>query len=251
MGIAFLVIGAVLLMITAILSQTLIGKWKKALLIVFAILLIAYTIVGIQMELDRKVEKGKEDTNISALNNKNKQIYDITQQLLQVVKSPNFAKNTETAKQIVKIEQKLSTITSPAKAELKFTFYPFIPPHTIKDAVKAPIEKGIVTVEVTVINVGEAVAGTAQGRGTMWIIICDECRFAEEPKGTENMQPYFINERRIPFVGLLPGTSLEPYELKVIPPPEAKEFEIGLKYGCPECLPVAAKPQILTVFIEQ
>jgi hypothetical protein len=246
MGIAFLVIGAVLLMVTAILSQTLTGKWKIFLWIVFTILLIAYTVVGINMELDRKVEKGKEAANVSALNDKNKQIYDLTQQLLNIVQSPNFGKSPETLSKIDEIKGNLSSIENKSKVAMQFTFCPDMrPPQTFIDTITVPIENGIVVVGFTVKNISTVQTNS----GGIWIQLCDGCKFAEEPEGSikVSLNPDTVRVKYFssPFSA---GLFLDTTKLKIIPPLGHNSFTLAFKYACDKCPPIdKEKPQILRV----
>ena len=137
------------------------------------------------------------------------------------------------------------------KAILRFTFYPLIEPKKFIDTVTVPLENGIVIVDVTVQNIGTKQAGTKENPGNLWIQISEGCRFAEEPRGSEKMQPSSELARRIPFYGLLAGGVAEPYKLKIIPSPGCGSFLIGLKYGCLECPPVADEPQKLRVFVKR
>ena len=240
MEIAFLVIGAVLLMVTAILSQTLTGKWKIFLWIVFTILLIVYTIVGINMELDRKVEKGKEDTNVSDLTKTNKQILDINKKLLNIVESPNFAKSPETLSKIDEIKSNLSLIGNKSKSILRFSFWSdrdiFI------DTLTAPVENGIVTIKFSAKNISTVQAN----KGKIWIQICNGCKFAEEPQGSETTDDVVV--RRKPFESLYAGVYFEPTVLKIIPPQEVDHFTIAFKYACENCPPIDNEhPQKLRV----
>ena len=245
-----MVIGAVLLMITAILSQALTGKWKIVLWIVFTILLIVYTIVGIQMELDRQVEKSKEGANVSALNDKNKQILDVTQQLLGIVQSPNFAKNPETSSKIEKIAKITSSLenNSQQKASLQFSFWPFDKEgNATIHSQTVLIHNGIVEVTFSVKNDSDIPAK----HGNIWLYICEGCSFAEEPKNLEIIKS--INEDRIrrkSFDLINPGESLEPITVKIFPPIGFNPFLIAFAYACETCPQVKSDlehRQILTV----
>ena len=246
-----MVIGAVLLMVTAILSQTLTGKWKIILWIVFTILLIAYTIVGINMELDRKIEKGKETANVSALNDKNKQIYDLTQQLLKIVQSPNFAKDQKTLSTINEVKNNLSSLGNKPKAILQFTFWPLGPNSKIIDKTRVPIKNGIIEVPFSFKNNSTEPAKN----GEVWIQICDKCRFAEETVGFKKLKPeeadvavYLDTVRKYPFCLFAPGEYFTPATLKIIPPLGYHSFPINFRYKCETCPPVDNEhPQQLTV----
>jgi len=242
MEIALLVVGAVLLMTTAILSQTLTGKWKIVLWIVFTILLIAYTILGIQMELDRKVEKSKEDTNISDLTKTNQQVLGINKELLQIVKSPDFGKNPETLSKVDNIERNLSSIENKSKVILQFTL--LTPEKHPTDNLTVPIKEGVVEVAFSAKNISTQPAKNAD----MWIQICDQCKYAEENKELE-IAPSNSNTLRITHFYLLnAGVNLKPIILKIIPPSKFNSFPIGFYYTCETCLPADINhPQKFTV----
>lgn len=74
----------------------------------------------------------------------------------------------------------LPRIPAPARAQFQFAFWPVAPDEQLSTAISKSSENGIVTVAITAKNIGNAQADNGQ----IWIQICDECKFAEEPEGT-------------------------------------------------------------------
>jgi hypothetical protein len=133
------------------------------------------------------------------------------------------------------------------KAILHFTFWPVGANETLLDTIAVPIEKGVVMIDVTAKNIGNIGANN----GIMWIQICNGCRFAEEPKGSQAIEPPDDVVRRRRFtVPLYPGIYFDPNRLKIIPPSGIGFFFIAFNYACEHCPPVDnTHPQLLRVNI--
>jgi hypothetical protein len=131
------------------------------------------------------------------------------------------------------------------KAILRFSFWPLGPEETIIDTLTVPIENEIVMVDFTAKNISTVHANNVV---KIRIQICDECRFAEEPQGSETMQPPNNVVRRMSFAPLHAGVSYEPTKLKIIPPSGFIIFTIAFGYTCDTCPPIDNKHrQILRV----
>lgn len=142
---------------------------------------------------------------------------------------------------------KPAPLSTPNSAELQFTFWPINPDNEkLKDHISLPIVNGIVTVTFSAKNVGTAQADNGQ----VWIQLCDECAFAEEPGGTTAPKDD-PKVRRKRFDILHMGSYFEGTTLKIAPRVGLTSFKIALKYSCEHCSPVENKrPQKLTVNIE-
>jgi predicted RND superfamily exporter protein len=231
-------------MISAILGEQLSKKLRIAIWILFVILLISYSYINIKMENARKIEKGKDDTKISELTKTNQQVLEINKELLQVVKAPNFAKNPETLSKVDKIERNLSSIEGKSKAILRFSFWPKNEHDTFIDNVTVPIENGVVAVDFTAKNISTVQATN----GKVWLYICKECKFVEEPQGSEKVEPPDDSVRTKRFDRLYAGVSFQPTRLKIIPPTGYNYFNISFKYACEQCPPIDnGHPQRLRV----
>jgi len=232
-----------LLMISAILGEQLSKKLRIAIWILFVILLISYSYINIKMENARKIEKGKDDIKISDLTKINQQVLDINKELLQVVKAPDFGKNPETLSKVDNIERNISSIENNSKVKMGFTFCPDGRlPKTLIDTITVPIEKGIIIVDVAVKNISTVQTNS----GGIWIQICDECKFAEEPKDSSktSINPDTVRTKyfHTPFSA---GLFLDPIKLKIIPPSGSHAFLISFKYACDKCPPIDDKHQQL------
>jgi hypothetical protein len=242
----FVLISGGLLIISAILGGQLSKKIRITIWILFVILLISYAYINIEMENTRKIEKGKDDTKISELRKTNQQVLEINKELLQVVKAPDFAKNPETLSKVDKIERNLSSIENKSKVKMRFTFCPGGQiPETFIDTITVPINNGIITVYVAVKNISSVQTNS----GGVWIWICEECKFAEEPEGSTKISssPDTVRVKNFnsPFSA---GLFLENIKLKIIPPSGSHACLISFTYACDKCPPLDdAHPQILRV----
>jgi hypothetical protein len=138
-------------------------------------------------------------------------------------------------------------VSQPARtrnAELQFSFWPIDPAtEKIIKEVTAPIVNGIVIVEFTAKSTGDLQAK----KGQIWIQICDQCSFAEEPEGSEGVHNDPI-VRRKRFDSIAPGVYFDKTTLKIMPPAEGEYFTIAFKYSCEQCPPMDNKhPQKLRV----
>jgi hypothetical protein len=134
----------------------------------------------------------------------------------------------------------------PSNAKLQFCFQPSGPGDRLRDVASAPLVNGVVTVVVTAKNVGTAQADNGQ----IWIQLCDECKFAEEPQGT-TMPEGDPTVRRKHFDVLHMGSYFEGTTLKIAPSDRLSSFTIAFKYACEKCLPIDNDhPQKLRVNIE-
>jgi len=242
----FVLVSGVLLMISVILGEQLSKKLRITIWILFVILLISYAYINIEMENTRKTEKGKDDTKIHDLAKINQQVLDINKELLQIVKAPNFAKNPETLSKVDEIERNISSIENKSKVTMRFTFCPNGQlPKTFIDTITVPIDNGIITVDYAVKNISSVQTNS----GSIWMQICDECKFAEEPKDSirTSSSPATVRTKyfNTPFSA---GMFLSSTKLKIIPPSGAHACFIGFKYGCDKCPPIDDDhPQMLRV----
>src|SRR5262249_37019245 len=134
------------------------------------------------------------------------------------------------------------------------TFY-LTPDKTLNK--ELPIEKGVVTVTFSVMNNGPVVATDP----AIWLRICNECDYAEEPVGFEKVPGAWPKEREKKLQRILAGTHLPEMSVKVRPESDLSGFEIGMWYTCDNCEPVTfetgqkatimiSKPQQLTSDIQ-
>ena len=159
-------------------------------------------------------------------------------------------KGTEPTHQRVMAEEPMATApTTPVQmpepqAALQFTFWPVDPnTETLINETSLPLLNGVVTASFSAKSVGLDQAKN----GKIWIQICDGCRFAEEPVGSE-APPGESIVRRKRFDAISPGVYFDPMTLKIIPPLEAEYFTIAFKYTCDQCPPINNKnPQKLKV----
>lgn len=109
-----------------------------------------------------------------------------------------------------------------------------------------PLEHGAVSVSV----VARATGAISAKNGWLTLIICNECRYAEEPWNTVPMAAHGEIARQRQFQEIYAGTISVPIKLKIIPPkaPYDKIFNIGGRYVCDNCPPDDPKAtQLLTV----
>jgi len=152
----------------------------------------------------------------------------------------------EVAKKIPHQLTKQTIIPPPEIAKLQFTFCPDgqIPEKFMDDIIDPP-ENGVVTVYVSAKNISTVHTGSDV---KIWIIICEACKFAEDPQGSIPMQPHEDLSRRLQYNELYAGTSYDPFKFKIIPPSGADHFFIGMNYACAKCPPVDVKQrQVLRV----
>jgi len=134
---------------------------------------------------------------------------------------------------------------APQQAKLQFTLLPLGPNGRITDAASATIVNGVVTVAFTAKNIGAAQANNGQ----IWIQICDGCKFAAEPEGSD-APPSDPTVRRKRFDRLHKGAYFDSTTLSIVPPAELSSFTIAFKYACEQCAPIDNEhPQKLRVSI--
>jgi hypothetical protein len=155
-----------------------------------------------------------------------------------VVKHPEQQPNPESHNATDKPTQppnsgKLTKPSARPNAKLQFSFWPVGADQRLTDTVSMPLVNGVVSVVFTAKDVGNAQADNGQ----LWIQICDECRFAEEPEGT-TMPPGDPTVRRKRFDILHMGSYFEATTLRIVPPSGVTSFTIALKYSCERCPPV-------------
>ncbi|HZW95771.1 MAG TPA: hypothetical protein VFF64_22680 [Candidatus Eremiobacteraceae bacterium] len=136
--------------------------------------------------------------------------------------------------------------TPKESAKLQFTFWPINPnDEKLRDEISLPAVNGVVTVTVSAKNIGTAQADNGQ----IWIQLCDDCTFAEEPEGSTAPKDD-PTVRRKHFDILHMGSYFEGTTLKIAPRAGLTSFKIALKYSCEHCPPVENKhPQTLKVNI--
>ncbi|MGB9075929.1 MAG: hypothetical protein WCC26_03740 [Terracidiphilus sp.] len=144
---------------------------------------------------------------------------------------------------VPKIEQVLPSTPRP-QANLVFTF-PVGVNVPLQKEITAQLNDGIVNLDFTAENNGT----TDATDGQIWVQICDECRFAEEPFGS-TMPDGDLTVRRKVFTVLHRGVFFDATHLRIRPSPNLASFTIAFKYACKECaLLDNAKPQKLLVHV--
>jgi hypothetical protein len=252
--IVVILFSGLLLLITAVLGRSLSGKWKITAWVAFCVVLLFYMYSGIRSEIKHKVEKEKDSAKISTLTDTNKEILQINQELLKIVKSPSFAKDPATTDKIGKIETALTNVNTklnlpPVRVILKGTFWPPSPEGNLINKVTVPVENGIVTVAFTLKNVSTIHANN----GSIWIQVHNDCRFADDPQGLKTLQKVgnFV-VKGVPFVRIDSGVYLQPILLKIIPPTGIDSFIITFAYACDTCPPADKdNEERFTVFVKR
>ena len=129
------------------------------------------------------------------------------------------------------------------QASLKFSFLPLKPHEEMVYAADSPLAGGVVSLAFTAKNIGTVQADNGQ----IWIQLCDGCRFASEPEGS-NVPPDDPTVRRKRFDHLHIGVYFDSTVLKIIPPADSSYFTIVFKYACEQCPEIDNKnPQKLRV----
>jgi hypothetical protein len=120
------------------------------------------------------------------------------------------------------------------RAILRFSLWPKPQGDKFINKIDAPVENGIVSVDFVVKNIGNAPASMA----LVWINICDKCKYAIEPEGSNKIPEMGDTVRVVHFQNLPAGTWFSQFNLKIIPPANFGTFTIDLNYGCEQCPPV-------------
>jgi hypothetical protein len=205
-------------------------------------ILIGFILLEINILLNPNLEKISPS---SIQGQPTKQRSDVLQIAQPAVKNKTAV---ETAKEPSPPLAKQTVPVPPEMAKLQFTFCPDGKlSGAIIDKITAPPENGVVTVYLSAKNISTV---NTDNIVKIWIQICDECKFAEEPQGVEPSQAYDDNViiRRLSFGYLYAGIFYDPFKLKIIPPFGYNSFTIGLYYACEKCPPVDLKQkQILIV----
>jgi hypothetical protein len=153
--------------------------------------------------------------------------------------------------------KRITTIETKARqqaelAELMFSFETDDPSKFPMLETTAPLVNGAVSVGIVALATGTIPAKN----GWLTILICDECKYAEEPSNMIPMDPIAggsVIVRQRHFEEIYPGTVSIPIRLKIIPPraPYDKFFDIGGRYVCDNCPPeTPARQQLLRVNIQ-
>lgn len=125
----------------------------------------------------------------------------------------------------------------PEKTAIMFSLWPDDPTAQVPVLQKqvSPDKDGKFTIDYTFQNTSSSPANNMD----VWIEVCDECEFAEQPPGFEHLDgaPETIRHRTIGILN--PGTSMPKSAIKVRTKREFSDFFIEFRYSCATC----GKPQ--------
>jgi hypothetical protein len=102
-------------------------------------------------------------------------------------------------------------------------------------------------VTFTVIDLSEANALNI----TLTLLICDDCKFAKEPDGFQQLPGDDRNTHRtLKTASLRIAEFASTMTVDIIPPPRALSFTMGIEYRCDTCA-VVQTPMIGTVHVRR
>jgi hypothetical protein len=118
------------------------------------------------------------------------------------------------------------------QAKLQFSFFS---PNTSKMPIVSqelyPDENGVFSLEFGVTNISDTVAAN----GEIWIFVCDQCLFAEDPQGFDKPEGSLAATRHTKFQILNPGVSVDiKVKVKLVGGPY-RFFVVGMRYSCALC----------------
>src|SRR5882762_4749015 len=135
------------------------------------------------------------------------------------------------------LEKTQKALAPGPKAELNFTFDPFVNPPPgqpvgLVTAKSLPLNPdGNVHVEYDVVNNTDVDAVDAE----INLQICGECKFAKEPEGFSKLPGLPDTERYLYLPHLLARTKFMTFSVDVMPPASAEGFFVGIIYRCHTC----------------
>ena len=150
-------------------------------------------------------------------------------------------KTEELRKQLASVQsdlQKTQKALAPApKARLALSFAPFINPLvgpiSAVNYKKLPLlPDGTVHVEYTIVNTTDVAALNLE----ITLVICEDCQYAKEPTDFRHLPGQTDKERIVLYPRLLPMAAFQTTTLDIVPPKDAQDFEIGMKYRCSTCV---------------
>ncbi len=146
----------------------------------------------------------------------------------------------DVSKQVAKTENNLNGSISkvgtvpPRYAQLKFTLWVDTEAaFPLLEQGLSPDKDGVFTVDFSVKNISDV----AVEEGELWLILCDQCKYAAEPQGF-NKQENMPDTMRLKTFNLLnPGVSLTKMtvKVKVDTPLHFNSFQLGLRFSCKTC----------------
>jgi len=232
-------------------------RWLR--ISVFVMLIVVGCLTFVSLHLDNKAkaeEKSKAEGDIRDLNGKVQAANDAQREntKLFVDSFGAMSKEVSNLKAEVKTEalqRKLSTVEAELqktqramapgpKAELTFTFTPFVNPPLGSNAATNPVTEttlpigsdASVHVEFAVLNMTDVGASDVD----LDVVICDGCKYAKEPEGMQKNAAMPPNIRVTNIPHLQPLSVSVRYSVDVIPPPLARVFPIGITYRCTNCI---------------
>lgn len=147
--------------------------------------------------------------------------------------------NEELQKKLASVQtelQKTQKAMAPGpKAELRFSFGPYVQLYkkpVIQTVKSLPVNPdGSVDFTFTVVNTTDI---DAVGLGVNFIV-CGGCKFAKESEGLTKIRGYLEQVRSLNVDSLAAQSSVPEINVEIIPPPHAKELEVGISYRCRTC----------------
>jgi hypothetical protein len=139
------------------------------------------------------------------------------------------------------------------KAKLAFSFFPFDfgsigvrPPALSKDVTVTAHDDNKVDVEISVLNMTDVDALD----GEYTILICDDCKYANQPNGFVKGEGRPDKERYISFSRIPAKAQFGFVKLSLEVPPKFSNIPIGITYRCRTCeVPVSMEDLMGTVHV--
>jgi hypothetical protein len=139
--------------------------------------------------------------------------------------------------------------TTPVRyAQLQFEVFDATYPTPRVLQTISPDSEGIYTVNFTATNISDTAATTAD----LWVHICQECTYAEEPKGFDRPQGLEEHSRHRMFQILNPGVTMEEMtiKLKITGGPFAYT-DVFFTYSCASCGKISPPQSIRNYLLPQ
>jgi hypothetical protein len=244
-------------------------RWLRRAALAVLILIAALTFVSLHHDdKTRTEEKSKAEGDIRDLKGKVQSANDAQRDntKLFVDSFGAMSKEVSNLKAEVKTEalqKKLATVEAELqktqkamapgpKAELAFTFMPFINPSTTSSAPAVAVTNidlpmnldGSMHIEGAVMNLTSVDAADID----LNLLICDLCKYLKEPPNFTKLTgfPDNLRQLKVPHVQAL--TAALPITLDITPPPNVTSFTVGFTYRCTTCI-VTKKASLGTVHI--
>jgi hypothetical protein len=140
----------------------------------------------------------------------------------------------ELRKKMDALQGRLDRALTPApKAKLQASFWQTALQDDIVTEIYAPVETNVVTFSITLVNHSDV---DAIGDVSLWIRVCEKCKFNKEPQGFQHIDGAPDTERLMRFGDLPAGSRTQKIVVDAEVPPDSRgKMVLGTRYRCNNC----------------